>query len=188
MSAPPDRPTDDGISIFSTLDAFKDGLTSTLSRSSAADVCRGWAAKIEEADRSNLLGIRDGLETLARQLEDQQAEGAASTHDIGDTMKRLGAHTAEAADTIDEDHLRAPLRRLGGYIKAAGIALSGGTRPDEIGGISTTLGPTPGDPELRFASAAPDLGAEPDGPEAEASEDVHDVPGDSTPGTALNPH
>ncbi len=187
MSDTTPRPTDDGISIFSTLEAFKDGLTSTLSTSGAADVCRGWAAKIEEADRPDLLGIRDGLVTLARQLDGDQAEGPATAADIGDTMKRLGAHTAEAADTIDQDHLKAPLRRLGGYVKAAGIALAGGSRPDEIEGISTDVGGTPGDPELRTVNAAPDLSETASG-NAEVSSDVHDIPGDGTPGTALNSH
>lgn len=194
MSTDTDRPTEDGISIFSTLEAFKDGLTSTLSRSAAADVCRGWVAKIEEADRPDLLGVRDGLVTLARQLTDQQAEGTASAEDIGRTMEKLGAHTAEAASTIDEDHLQAPLRRLGGYLKAAGIALAGGSRPDEIEGISTETGPTSGDPEQRTVSAAPDLserdggGAGTKSPNADVSDDVSATPGDETPGTALNPH
>ena len=98
--------------------------------------------------------------TLARQLEGDTAEGPASAADIGDTMKRLGAHTAEAADTIDEDHLKDPLRRLGGYVKAAGIALSGGSRPDEIAGVSTDLEGTPGDPELRTVNSAPDVSGE----------------------------
>ena len=193
MSTDADRPTEDGISIFSTLEAFKDGLTSTLSRSAAADVCRGWVAKIEAADRPDLHGIRDGLVTLARQLTDQQAEGTASAADVGRTMEKLGAHTAEAAGTVDEDHLRDPLRRLGGYLKAAGIALAGGSRPDEIEGIPTERGATPGDPELRTANAAPDLsdrasgGAGTKGSNAELKGDVHDVPGDETPGTALDP-
>lgn len=196
MASDSNRPTDDGISISSTLDAFQNGLTSTLSRSAAADVCRGWVEKIEAADRPDLLGIRDALVTLARQLTDQQAQGTASAADIGNTMKALGAHTAEAADTIAEKHLQDPLRKLGGYIKAAGIALAGGTRPDEIAGISTTLGPTVGDPQLRSVTAAPDLSGnalDPDRagakkPNAEVSDDVHDIPGDETPGTALNPH
>ena len=192
MSTDTDRPTEDGISIFSTLEAFKDGLTSTLSRSAAADVCRGWMAKIEAADRPDLNGIRDGLRTLARQLDDQQAEGTATAADVGRTMEKLGAHTAESADTIDEEHLRDPLRRLGGYLKAAGIALGGGSRPDEIEGISTTLGPTDGDPEHRSASAAPDLseqdagGAGTKGANYELSDDVAATPGDETPGTAFN--
>lgn len=191
-----DRPTDDGISIFSTLEAFKDGLTSTLSRDAAADVCRGWVTKIEAADRPDLLGIRDGLVRLSRQLTDQDAEGPATAADIGDTMKRLGAHTAEAAETIEEDHLRDPLRKLGGYLKAAGTALAGGSRPDEIAGVSTDVGATPGDPQLRSATAAPDVSDEaldPDragakGSNADVKRDVTTTPGDETPGTALNPH
>jgi hypothetical protein len=183
MSTDSARPTEDGMSIFSTLEAFNDGLTTTLSRSAAANICRGWAEKIGSADRPDLEGVRNGLVTLARQLDGQQAEGPATASDIGDTMKRLGAHTAEAADTLPEAHLRDPLRRLGGYVKAAGIALAGGTRPDEIAGISTELGDTPGDPELRTANAAPDLS---DGNGAPSGE--IDVSSDETPGTALNPH
>ncbi len=196
MSTDSDRPTEDGMSIFSTLEAFKDGLTSTLSPAAAADVCRGWATKIEDADRPDLLGIRDGLVTLARQLTDQQAEGRATAADIGATMERLGTHTSEAASTIDEAHLQAPLRQLGGYLKAAGIALGGGSRPDEIQGISTDTDDTPGDPELRTANAAPDVSGEALDPDragaktthADLSDDVNDIPGDETPGTALNPH
>ncbi len=185
MSTDPTRPTEDGISISSTLDAFSSGLTSTLSRSAAADVCRGWADKIEAAGRPDLNGIRDGLVTLVRQLTDQQAEGTASAADVGKTMQALGAHTAEAADTLAEEHLQDPLRRLGGYLKAAGIALAGGTRPDEIEGISTDLGATPGDPELRTVNAAPDLTD--DAPDATVTGDVLATPGDETPGTKLNP-
>ena len=193
MSTDTDRPTEDGISIFSTLEAFKDGLTTTLSRPAAADVCRGWMAKIEAADRPDLNGIRDGLRTLARQLDDQQAEGTATAADIGRTMEKLGAHTAEAADTVDEDHLRDPLRHLGGYLKAAGVALGGGSRPDEIEGVSTELGATPGDPELRTVNQAPDLSAQGAGgagtkdANAELSDDVRATRGDETPGTPLSP-
>lgn len=63
------------------------------------------------------------------------------------------------------------------------------TRPDQIEGISTDTGTTPGDPELRTANAAPDL-SDSDSPDenAELADDVNDVPGDETPGTALNPH
>ena len=189
-----DRPTDDGISIFSTLEAFKDGLTSMLSPHAAADVCRGWVAKIEEADRPDLLGIRDGLVTLARQLDGETAEGPATAADIGKTMETLGAHTSESASTIEEAHLQAPLRRLGGYLKAAGIALGGGSRPDEIQGISTEVDGTPGDPELRTVNAAPDLSDnnDPDDagtkdPKGEVSDDVRDTRGDETPGTNLSP-
>ena len=188
-----DRPTEDGISIFSTLDAFKDGLTSMLSRDGAADVCRGWVAKIEEADRPDLLGIRDGLVTLARQLSGDTAEGPATVADIGKTMESLGAHTAEAASTIEEAHLVDPLKRLGGYLKAAGIALGGGSRPDEIEGISTELGATPGDPELRTVNTAPDLSDQPTGAagektgQSEVADDVRDTRGDETPGVNLSP-
>ena len=188
-----DRPTDDGISIFSTLEAFKDGLTSTLSRPAAADVCRGWAAKIEGADRPDLHGIRDGLVQLAELLDDETAAADA----VGGTMQRLGAHTAEAASTIDEDHLEAPLLRLGGYLKAAGTALAGGKRPDQIEGISTDTHPTPGDPELRTVNAAPNAterhgNAAPDragvkGMNADVAGDVHDADPDATPGIQLAP-
>lgn len=186
MSSNPDRPTDDGMSIFSTLEAFKDGLTSTLSRSGAADVCRGWVAKIEEADRPDLNGIRDGLNTLALQLDGDTAEGPATAADIGKTMEKLGAHTSEAASTIGQEHLEAPLRRLGDYLKAAGIALGGGSRPDQIEGISTDVGGTPGDPELRTINTAPDLSAD-TASGGEVSDDVQDIPSDETPGTALSP-
>ncbi|OZC02203.1 hypothetical protein [Rubricoccus marinus] len=152
-----DRPTEDGISIFSTLEAFKDGLTSTLSRESGVSVARGWIAKIEAEDRPDLKGIRDGLNRLALQLEGQTQDGPASGADIGKTMETLGAHTREAAGTLDAAHLVGPLTRLGDYLKAAGIALQGGSRPDEIEGISTDVDGTIGDPESRSANIAPDL-------------------------------
>ncbi|WP_412062554.1 hypothetical protein [Rubrivirga sp. IMCC45206] len=186
-----DHATPDGISLFSTLDAFRDGLTSTLSRPAAASVCRGWAEKIDATDRSDLGGIRDGLTTLADQLEDETASASA----VGQTMQSLGAHTAEAASTIDEDHLEAPLLRLGGYLKAAGIALAGGTRADQIEGISTDTHPTPGDPELRTVNTAPSATRHSDhadragvkGPTHDLADDVHDVAGDATPGIQLSP-
>ncbi len=61
-------------------------------------------------------------------------------------------------------------------------------RPDEIEGISTDTGSTPGDPELRTVNAAPDLSDDADPSDAEVADDVNDTPGDETPGTALNPH
>ena len=191
-----DRPTDAGMSIFSTLEAFKDGLTSTLSRAGAADVCRGWAAKIEAADRPDLGGIRDGLVTLARQLDGDTAEGPASAADIGQTMQSLGAHTSEVASTINEEHLVEPLKRLGGYVKGAGIALAGGRRADEIEGIGTLPTGTDGDPMLRSAALAPDVSddgrdagrAGAKGLNADVSDDVMATPGDETPGTSLNPN
>lgn len=57
-------------------------------------------------------------------------------------------------------------------------------RPDQIEGISTDRGPTPGDPELRTVNAAPDLSDQPE--DADASE-VAETPGDTTPGTKLDP-
>lgn len=184
MSNTSDRPTDTGISIFSTLEAFKSGLTSSLTPHAAADVCDGWIATIEAANRPELNGIADGLRTLARQLRGQQAEGPASAAEIGATMQRLGAHTAESAEYVEEEHLVEPLGRLGGYLKAAGIALQGGKRPDEIEGISTEADGTISDPTLRSANLAPDLS---DAKEPDV--DVADVePGGNTPGTALNPH
>ena len=191
-----DRPTDNGVSIFSTLEAFKDGLTTTLSPHAAATVARGWAARIDAADRPDLHGIRDGLQTLAQQLDGDLAEGTATADGIGKTMEKLGAHTAEAASTIDEAHLVDPLHRLGGYLKAAGVALQGGSRPDEIAGVSTDTGATPGDPTLRSANLAPDVSDEAHDPDragakglnADVREDVTAQPGDETPGTALNPH
>ncbi|MEM0961798.1 MAG: hypothetical protein AAGK21_04540 [Bacteroidota bacterium] len=156
MSGTSDRPTDAGISIFSTLEAFKSGLTSTLSRSGAADVCRGWVAKIDDSNRPDLHGIRDGLVRLARQLDDSEVEAPASADAIGATMVSLGAHTAEASRTIDHAHLEDPLRRLGAYLQAAGKALQGGSRPDTIQGVSTDIIATAGDPTLRTVNAAPD--------------------------------
>lgn len=70
------------------------------------------------------------------------------------------------------------------------------TRPDHIEGISTDVDGTTGDPERRTVNAAPDLSGNalpPDragakGLNADVADDVHDIPGDETPGTALNPH
>ena len=219
MSAPPrptpsptpssDRPTGDGVSLFSTLDAFKNGLTSTLSLAAAADACRGWMAKIDAAGRPDLHGIRDLLGQLADELSDDRAEHGPRGNSIGDLMKRLGAHTSEAAGSIGEAHLAEPMKQLGGYLTAAGTALAGGTRPDKIAGVSTGRGLTPGDPALRTASAAPDVSDEaldpdraapdvsdealdPDRagvkhPTMDVADDVTTTPGDTTPGTKLNP-
>ena len=60
-------------------------------------------------------------------------------------------------------------------------------RPDQIEGISTDRGGTPGDPELRTVNAAPDLSDSAPPSDAEVSDDVHDVPGDATPGTKHGP-
>ena len=187
------RPTDDGMSIFSTLDAFRDGLT--LSLPAGATVCRGWAAKIDAAGRPDLGGIRDLLEQLADELADDRAEHAPDGASIGALMQRLGAHTAEVAPTIGQDHLVTPLSRLGAFLSAAGTALAGGARPDAIQGLSTDTGATPGDPELRSASRAPDVSDEALAPDragakssgAERLGDVAETPGDTTPGTALDP-
>lgn len=74
--------------------------------------------------------------------------------------------------------------------------MSDSTRPDEIEGISTDADGTTGNPELRRASAAPDLSDDAQNPDrpgtkdpaSNVSDDVHDIRGDETPGTALNPH
>ena len=188
------RPTDAGISIFSTLEAFKGGLGS-LSLPAAADVCRGWVAKLDEANRPELRGIRDLLKQLGDELAGDRAEHAPDGASIGDLMKRLGAHTAEAASTIGHDHLVDPLARLGTFLSAAGSALTGGARPDEIQGISTDTGATPGDPELRSVNLAPDVSDEALDPDRAGAKgdnfaltgDVAETPGDATPGTKLDP-
>ena len=186
------RPTDAGISIFSTLEAFKDGLTTTLSPAAGADVCRGWVAKIDDADRPELGGIRDLLHQLADELDGR--DGAQSAEAIGDLMMRLGAHTQEAAPTIGQDHLVAPLHRLGSFLSASGTALKGGARPETIEGISTETGPTPGDPELRSANLAPDVSDEALDPDRAGAKGVNatfqapaTTPGSTTPGTKLDP-
>ena len=65
---------------------------------------------------------------------------------------------------------------------------------DPIEGISTDADGTPGDPELRSATAAPDLSDRPDSdrpgtkdPHADVRDDVTATPGDETPGTKLTP-
>ena len=128
-------PTDDGISIFNTLDAFKGGLTARLSPAAGADVADGWAAKIESADRPDLNGIAALLRQLAGALRAEPFDAAAA----GDLMKRVGAHTAEAAPTEPEAHLRGPLEQLGKLVAGVGTQLAGGHRPDEIAGVSTDL-------------------------------------------------
>lgn len=128
-------PTDDGISIFTTIEAFKGGLTDRLTPVAGADVADGWAAKIESADRSDLSGIAALLRQLAGALRADPFDGAA----VGDLMKRVGAHTAEAAQTETEAHLRGPLDQLGTLVAGVGTQLSGGHRADEIVGVSTDL-------------------------------------------------
>ena len=178
------RPTDAGISVFSTLEAFKSGLTATLSRAAGADVCRGWVAKLDAHGDTRLNGVRAGLDALADLLERDDATGA----DLGGAMEALGAHTEEVASLAGADHLQDALGRLGGYLRATGTALAGGERPDTIQGISTDRGATPGDPTLRSANLAPDLSDDRDQNAGEVREDVVATPGDETPGTALNPH
>ena len=187
------RPTDDGMSIFSTLEAFKDGLT--LSLPAAATVCRGWVAKIDDAGRDDLSGIRDLLKQLGDELAGDRAEHGPQAASIGDLMQRLGAHTSEVAPSIGDDHLAAPLDRLGRFLSAAGTALAGGARPDAIEGISTDTGATPGDPELRSATLAPDVSDERLDPDragvtdrsGTVADDLAVTPGDTTPGTTLDP-
>ena len=60
------------------------------------------------------------------------------------------------------------------------------TRPDQIEGISTDTGDTPGDPELRTVNAAPDLSDSP-ATSGDVSDDVNDIPEDETPGTKHTP-
>lgn len=62
--------------------------------------------------------------------------------------------------------------------------MSDSERPDQIEGISTDRGPTPGDPELRTVNVAPDLS---DTPEVAETSEIAETPGDTTPGTKLDP-
>lgn len=128
-------PTDDGISIFSTIDAFRRGLTEALTPAAGADVADGWAAKIEAADRPDLSGIAG----LLRQLADVLRADPFDAHAAGLLMMRAGAHTSEAAQTEGEAHLVGPLGELGSLVAGVGRQLSGAIRPDEIAGISTDL-------------------------------------------------
>ena len=129
-------PTDDGISIFNTLDAFRKGLTETLSPAAGADVADGWAAKIDAADRPDLKGIAN----LLRQLADVLRAEPLDAHAAGVLMMRAGAHTAEAARTEGEAHLVAPLEQLGEFVAGVGRTLAHADRPAEIAGVSTDLG------------------------------------------------
>ena len=128
-------PTDDGISIFSTLEAFKGGLTERLSPAAGADVADGWAAKIETANRPDLNGIAALLRQLAGTLRAEPFDAAAA----GDLMKRAGSHTAEAAATESDASLVGPLEQLGRLVAGVGTTLAGGRRPSEIAGVSTAL-------------------------------------------------
>lgn len=129
-------PTDDGISIFNTLDAFKGGLTERLSPAAGADVADGWAAKIEVAGRPDL----DGIAHLLRQLADVLRAEPLDARAAGQLMMRAGAHTAEAARTEGETHLVEPLGQLGDLVAGVGRTLAGADRPAEIAGVSTDLG------------------------------------------------
>lgn len=128
-------PTDDGISIFSTIDAFRRGLTESLTPAAGADVADGWAAKIEVADRPDLAGTAH----LLRQLADVLRADPFDAHAAGLLMMRAGAHTAEAAQTEREAHLVGPLSDLGALVAGVGRTLAGARRPDEIAGVSTDL-------------------------------------------------
>ena len=128
-------PTDDGISIFNTLEAFKGGLTDRLSTAAGADVADGWAAKIESAARSDLNGVAHLLRQLADVLRAEPLDERA----VGNLMMRAGAHTSEAARTEGEAHLIGPLGQLGELVAGVGRQLVGADRPAEIAGISTDL-------------------------------------------------
>ena len=74
--------------------------------------------------------------------------------------------------------------------------MSDSSRPDQIEGVSTDRGATKGDPELRSNTSAPDLSEQADADDdragtrkrhADVSDDVASSPGDTTPGTQLNP-
>ncbi len=128
-------PTDDGISIFSTIDAFRRGLTESLTPAAGADVADGWATKIEEADRPDLSGTAHILRQLANVLRTDPF----NAHAAGTLMMRAGAHTSEAAQTESDAALVGPLRDLGALVAGVGRTLAGADRPDEIAGISTNL-------------------------------------------------
>ena len=128
-------PTDDGISLFNTLEAFKGGLGERLSPQAGADVADGWAAKIEAASRPDL----DGIARLLRHLADALRADPLDAHDVGRLMMRVGAHTAEAAQTEQEAHLVGPLGQLGELVAGVGRSLAGADRADEIAGVSTDL-------------------------------------------------
>lgn len=128
-------PSDDGISIFNTLEAFKDGLTERLSPVAGADVADGWAAKIEAAARPDL----NGIAALLRQLADVLRAEPLDVRAAGNLMMRAGAHTSEASRTEGEAHLVGPLGDLGQFVAGAGRQLVGADRPAEIAGISTDL-------------------------------------------------
>ena len=177
-------PTPASISIESTIQAFQTGLTN-LSLPAAASVCDGLAAKIRQSDQKEALGVADLLGQLAAALRADSLDIQA----VGDLMKRAGAHTAELAALPGNKQHKDRLHQLGGYVKGAGIALMGGTRPDEIAGFPTeTSGGDPSQTNLQSINRA-DATGDPVSPAGsttnmDVSDDVMAQPSDETPGEA----
>ena len=180
-------PTSSSISIESTIQAFQTGLTN-LSLPAAASACEGLAAKIQESGQEEARGVAGLLGQLASALRADQLDVQA----VGDLMKRAGAHTAELASLPANAQHAERLQQLGGYVKGAGIALMGGTRPDEIAGISTDRRGDQAQSNLQSINRADSMGR-PVPPVSsttnmDVSDDVVAQPSDETPGqTQLNP-
>lgn len=115
--------SDDSISLDSTIRAFDGGLTN-LSTDAAISVLDGWTDKINASGRKDLEGIARLLQQIAGLLQNRPVPGP----EIGDLLKRVGAHTAEVASTADDEAEAEKLRKLGGLCTAAGKALAGGGR------------------------------------------------------------
>lgn len=115
--------SDNTVSLDSTIRAFDDGLTN-LSTDAAISVLDGWTDKINASGRKDLEGIAQLLQQISGLLQNRPVPG----RQIGDLLKRVGAHTAEVASTADGDAEAEQLRKLGGLCKAAGTALAGDER------------------------------------------------------------
>lgn len=108
-----------------TIRAFENGITN-LSTDAAIELLDAWTDRINETGRKDLEGIARMLQQVSGLLQNTPHQGVQ----IGDYLKRIGAHTAEIASGESGERAE-QLRKLAGLCTAAGKALAGGDRTRE---------------------------------------------------------
>ena len=103
--------------ITATVEEIERGLT-VFPLSKAVNRIDDWRRKVLDTENAALVPIADALGELHDALTGE-IDGAA----VGPVLVRLGAQTADAADTADAA-LQNGLRRLGSLLTHAGSALS----------------------------------------------------------------
>lgn len=109
-----------------TILAFENGITN-LSTDAAIGLLNDWADTIRASGRDDL----EGIATMLQQIGDRLHERPVPAHEVGDLLKRAGAHTVEAASMATDEAEAGKLRTLGGLCTAAGKALAGTGRTRE---------------------------------------------------------